>query len=188
MFASETIETARLIIRPFRLPDLEAIYSIVSDDDVMKFLPDDRMSKDRFKGVLKWLISCYGKNTADNILKLTLAITLKDTQTIIGWCGLGPLEINPADIEIYYGLAKKFWGQGIATEAASAILDCGFNNIGLKKIVAVVSPLNLASRRVIEKLGMIYVKQVAGLPSRFINYENDLYYSLSQAQYLKMKK
>jgi ribosomal-protein-alanine N-acetyltransferase len=185
MFVEVKIKTKRLLIRTLSMSDLESVYSIVSDDDVLRFLPDDKMSRAQFSGVLEWLIRCYAHNTEAKIIKFTLAIALKDAGTLVGWCGLGPLEFEQEKIELYYGLAKDFWGQGIATEAGRAMVDYGFNVIGLKEIVAVVSPENMASKRVIEKMGMSFVKQVAGLPDQFINYENDLYYSLTRDNYLE---
>lgn len=187
IFTDVAIKTKRLLIRNVVISDLGDFYRIVSDDDVMQFLPDDKMSESQLRDVMKWLIGCYERNTPGNIIKFTLAVTNKDSGKLLGWCGLGPLEFKPVDIEIYYGLAKEFWGKGLATEAARAVLRYGFNDIGLKEIVAVVSPANMASRRVIEKLGMTCIKQVAGLQPQFVNYENDYYFVLTRNDYQKLE-
>lgn len=68
------------------------------------------------------------------------------------------MDCKPEDVEIFYGLSNEYWGQGLATEAAKAMLHYGFDIIGLKRIIAVVKPDNIASRKVIEKIGMKFEK------------------------------
>lgn len=70
----------------------------------------------------------------------------------LGWCGLFPLE-DSGLVEIGYRYAAA-WGQGVATEAAKAVLDHGFRVLGLDPIVAVVHPHNRSSQRVIAKIGL----------------------------------
>jgi ribosomal-protein-alanine N-acetyltransferase len=107
----------------------------------------------------------------------------KEENKLIGWCGFGPLEFEPSEIEIYYGLSRDYWGKGFATEAAKALLDYGFGLIGLDKIVAIVMPENIASKKVIEKMGMIYQKQVKNLTVKYKTFEGDYYYSLTKEEY-----
>ena len=95
-------------------------------------------------------------------------------------------DFSPEEIEIFYGLAKEYWGKGLATEAGKAVLHYGFDTIGLDEIVAVTHSANVASIRVIEKLGLIYKKKVQGLPKKYSSYEGCLYYSLSRDKYFKM--
>lgn len=83
----------------------------------------------------------------------------KETETICGMCGLQPLEETP-DIEIGWWLAPELWGQGIATEAARAVLLFGFGSAALARIVAVALPENTASTHIMEKLGMLYTGRV----------------------------
>ena len=71
----------------------------------------------------------------------------------LGWCGLFPLEAS-GTIEIGYRYLPRAWGQGIATEAARAVLDHGFRELGFDPIVAVTHPANRASQRVLEKIGL----------------------------------
>ncbi len=72
----------------------------------------------------------------------------------LGWCGLVPLE-DSGLIEIGYRFVTAAWGWGAATEAARAVLDHGFGALGIDPIVAVTHPENRASRRVLEKLGLV---------------------------------
>lgn len=184
MFKNIQLETERLIIRPFNLSDAKRLHQIVSQKEVMKYLPEDVMSLEEVKKIIAWLIDCYGKNRPDHIVKLTAAVAWKQSKEVVGWCGLGPLEFNPRDIEIYYGLSKEYWGKGIATEAAKAMLHYGFETIRLDKIVAVTDPQNVASKRVIEKIGLIYRRTIESLPTEHSYYEGCLCYSLKREEYL----
>jgi len=82
-----------------------------------------------------------------------------------------------SEVEVGYRLAKRFWGMGLAPEAAQASLCYGFEELGLDRIVAVVHPENVASQRVLEKIGLKYVKD-----ARF--YNKDLkYYAITRDEY-----
>jgi len=176
-------ETGRLIIRPFTRDDIPAIYEIISDPEVMRFLPDDVTSLGELNNIFEWLIDCYDKNSPDNLIKLTEGVEWKDTGRIIGWCGLGPLDFEPDQIEVFGGFAKEFWNRGIATEAASDMLRYGFEIIGLKRIVAVADPNNTGSVKLIEKLGMKFQKIVGKLPEKHKSYEGHVYYSMTKGEF-----
>jgi ribosomal-protein-alanine N-acetyltransferase len=83
------------------------------------------------------------------------AVIDKQSQKFIGWCGLWVLKEND-EIEVGYALAKEYQGRGLATEAAARVLQYGFAELKLEKIVALARHENLASRRVMEKLGLKY--------------------------------
>jgi ribosomal-protein-alanine N-acetyltransferase len=165
------------------MKDLPDLHDIVSQEEVMRDLPEGVMSLEQTEKGLRWIIECYGKNTPEKIVKFSVGVVEKDTRKLIGWCGLGPLEFDKSEIEIYYGLSRPHWGRGITTEAAKALLHYGFQTIGLDKIVAIVKPANIASQRVIEKLGMIYKKQIGSLPEKYKFYQGLLYYSLTRDEY-----
>ncbi len=99
------------------------------------------------------------------------ALVYKDLGEVIGHCGLRVLEDMP---ELVYLLAKQYWGMGLATEAAKACLRYGFEELQLEKIIAVTRPENVASRRVLERIGMKHEKNVR-------LYDIDcVYYSISR--------
>ena len=185
MFTDLFLETDRLVHKPFTKNDLEQLHKIVSQKEVVKYLPEDVMSLEETKEILTWLISCYERNSPQKIIKYTVGVYHKEDEKLIGWCGLGPLEFDESEIEVYFGLSQEYWGRGLATESAGAMLGYSFSVIGLDKIVAVVNPENTASKRVIEKLRMTYRKQVKGLPENFKAYEGHLYYSMSRNEYIK---
>ncbi len=99
---------------------------------------------------------------------------------MIGWSGFMPLDWT-TEIEVGYGMIKKFWGQGIGSEAAKAWLDFGFNVKKLKRIVAVAYPENTGSRRIMEKLGMKYEKTETHYGAKCV------FYGISREEFAKSK-
>lgn len=178
-------ETERLIIRPLTTDDVPAVYEIVSDPEVMRFLPDDVTSLEELKELFEWLLNCYEKNTPGNLIKLTEGVVWKEINTLIGWCGLGPLDFNPDEIEIFGGLAKEYWNRSVATEAAREMLRYGFEIIELDRIVAVADPENIGSVKLIEKLGMRFQKNVGKLPEKHKSYEGHLYYFITKEEFIE---
>jgi RimJ/RimL family protein N-acetyltransferase len=79
----------------------------------------------------------------------------RSTEELIGHCGLRYLD-EIAETEVLYALARPYWRRGLATEAARASLGFGFDRAGLERMVAFAVPENMASRRVMEHLGMQY--------------------------------
>ena len=88
----------------------------------------------------------------------------KETGKFIGRCGLLPWTIEgQPEVEVAYTLAQDFWGQGLATEAAHAILQYAFEQLHLSRLICLIDPANHASRRVAEKIGMTLEKEVEGI-------------------------
>jgi RimJ/RimL family protein N-acetyltransferase len=83
---------------------------------------------------------------------------------IVGLCGLRPID-GSDDVEVLYSIEPARWGRGLATEAARAVLTCAFARLGLTRILGGVDEPNVASRRVLEKLGMRPAAQPSGGPS-----------------------
>ena len=166
------IETQRLLLRPFSPADIDSFASLNADPDVMRYIGDGRpQSKAQTEtrlnaGLDHWKQHGFGLFTAVE----------KATADFVGFCGLKYLDTS-SDIEVGYRLAKRFWGMGLATEAARASLHYGFETLGLDRIVAVVQPENAASCRVIEKIGLQYVKH-----ARF--YDTDVkYFAITREEY-----
>ncbi len=185
MLEGTHFETERLLIRPFNLQDAKPLHRILSQREVLEYLPEDVMSLEEVKGILTWLSECYEQNTPERIVKLTLAVVWKEDRKLTGWCGLGPLEFATQEIEVYYGFSKDWWGRGIATEAARAMLDFGFKATKQERIVAITRPENFASARVIEKIGLAYEKVLENLPEKYRWFNGCLYYSISKDRYLR---
>lgn len=148
-----TLETARLILRPFAADDLDALAEINRDPQVIRFIGDGApQSKEKTATRLNEYLE-HGRRHA---FALWAAIE-KTTGEMVGFCGLQFLE-NTAEVEVGYRLARRVWGMGLATEAAVASLRYGFYELKLDRIVAVIHPENVASQRVVEKIGLTYEK------------------------------
>ena len=167
------VETERLLLRPFTMDDVDdhqrAVYG---DPDAMKYMPGraprTREQTERLVAffVEHWQQKGFGP----------WAVLHKADAIMIGECGLNTVT-DTSEIEVQYALDKAYWGQGIATEGAKASLRYGFERLKLEQIIALAMPENIASRRVMEKLGMIY-QRIAHY------YKMDLaYYTISQAAF-----
>ena len=184
MFKDININTENLIIKPYCIDDIDDLYKIYSDEKVMQYIPEGVMSYKWVKDLIIWMVEyCYEKNTPENIIKFGVSIMDKKSNRVIGWCGLGSVDCNPDDVEIFYGLSSEYWGRGLATEAANAMLNYGFNTIGIKRIVALVKPDNIASKKVIDKIGMNFEKILKVDDLNYSGYDGELYYSMTQDEY-----
>jgi ribosomal-protein-alanine N-acetyltransferase len=146
------IETERLLLRGPKPEDLQHVYRIHSDPEVMRFygvLPYDSVEKAQKH--LDWLYSLHREGKG-----LRPVITVKGLDTYIGDVGYYDYEQKHHRAEIGYILAKEYWGNGFMSEALEAMLKYGFNEMGLNRVQALIDPRNQASQRVIEKQGFKY--------------------------------
>jgi ribosomal-protein-alanine N-acetyltransferase len=143
------LETERLILRRFAETDVDAVFALRGDAEMMRFI---RAPQNRRESV-NWLKLVSGLWETERIG--FCAVIEKQSGALIGWCGLWRLQ-ETGETEVGYAIAQKFWGRGLATEAAGALLDYGFKTLNLDKIAAVARPENTGSRRVMEKLGMTF--------------------------------
>jgi ribosomal-protein-alanine N-acetyltransferase len=146
------IETERLYLREMTPNDAEVAYILNLDPEVIRYTGDDPFeSIEEAKTFLENYASyrTYGFGRWGMILK--------ETGEYLGWCGL---KYTPEldEFDIGYRLMKKFWGKGYATEAAEACLELGFNRFDMKAIVGRAMPANVASVRVLEKIGLSYLE------------------------------
>jgi RimJ/RimL family protein N-acetyltransferase len=168
------VETARLLLRPLTSADLDGFAAMNADPDVMRYIGD---GKPQTRGQTHLRIYAILDHWDQHGFGLC-AIVDRVTRAFIGFCGLQYLD-NTSEIEVGYRLAKPFWGAGLATEAARASLRQGFDEFGLDRIVAVVQPGNIASQRVLEKIGLRFVED-----ARFYNTDVK-YYAITREEHLK---
>ena len=151
----QILETPRLILREFASDDGDALALILSDAETMRFYPSpfDRA------GVDDWIARNRNRYAKDG--HGLWAMVLKANGEFIGDCGLVVQEVDGAnEIEIGYHVRRDLWGQGFATEAARACRDYGFARLPADRLISLIRPENLASRRVAEKNGMAVWKEV----------------------------
>ncbi|MEJ8547981.1 GNAT family N-acetyltransferase [Brevibacillus borstelensis] len=189
LFTDAILETDRLRIRPYKLEDVNDLHRAVSGPTFYDYIPGETTpSLMEVENIIKWSISCCQKNTIEKIYKFNLGITLKETQEFIGFCGLGPYDLDPKQIELYYGISEKFTGQGLATEAARAVLQFGFDELQLDEIVTTVHPQNLASRRILEKVGFHYKLTLKNLTENDRAFEGYDYYAITKKSFKQLLK
>lgn len=167
-----TLETERLVLRPLSEADLEALHRISNDLLVRRYLWDDEpVSMATIEGIFAQSV----REFAEKGLGL-FGIRLRGEEKLLGLCGFRSLE-NTGEIELAYELSPEWWGRGLATEASRACLHYAFEEVGLERVVAGVEPQNVASIKVIEKLGMRYAGEIVpdqpGTP----------YFALSRKEY-----
>jgi ribosomal-protein-alanine N-acetyltransferase len=151
------IETARLSLRPLREDDAEELSRIFSDPAVVLYSGGQSPTLDQVRQGIRQHISEYYRDRGYGLL----AAELKDTGAIVGRIGFLETEIDATgDAELHYHLAPDAWGNGLATEAARAVLEWGLDEVGLDRVVAVIHPENQASRRVAEKCGLTFWKEM----------------------------
>jgi len=189
IFVNCKIVTERLTLRPYSLDDIKKLHQIANNPEVYKHIPDADISLEEVEKLVKWSISRNKENTYGNIKKLNLGIVKNGTDKLIGWCGLGPSDLDPQQTEIYYAIDQKYWGQGLASEAAIALSDYAFTTLGAGQITATVAPENIASIKILEKLCMEYLYIIETVPDNcdafFIGH---YYYSLSKEKYNDLRQ
>jgi RimJ/RimL family protein N-acetyltransferase len=90
------------------------------------------------------------------------SLVLRDDGTLIGDCGLEHMEVDgKSEVEIGYDIRSDYWNRGYATEAATAVRDFALGELGLPRVVSLIRPGNVASRRVAEKIGMKPDKEIS---------------------------
>jgi ribosomal-protein-alanine N-acetyltransferase len=149
------LQTERLSLREFVSEDLDALATTLSDPQTMRYYPApfDRAA------VADWIQRNRTRYANDGYG--LWAMILNSTHELIGDCGLVRQSVDGVDeIEIGYHVRRDLWGQGYATEAARACRGYGFATLGANRLISLIRPENLPSRRVAEKNGMIIWKEV----------------------------
>ena len=147
------LETERLILRDMRLEDAEAMFAYASDPEVTRHLDWEthHRSIEDSKQFLEIAIQGYANGELHR-----WAIVHREDNAFTGTCGLVAHSHQHHRAHVGYTLARPYWGRGLATEAVRAMISFGFQKMSLNKIIARCFPENIASERVMQKLGMSY--------------------------------
>ena len=139
------------------MDDLDALYKLYSDADVKKYVYSEAMTYEETKEELEWAIKLYSNQPGFGLW----ATIYKETGEFIGRCGLLPwtIEEHP-EVEVTYMLAKKYWGQGLGTEVAQALIHYGVEQLKLSRLICCIDKEKQASINVARNLGMIFEKEV----------------------------
>jgi [ribosomal protein S5]-alanine N-acetyltransferase len=142
-------ETERLILRRFSFEDVPALTEILSDPEVMKHSVRGVCDGAATRKFIKWCLSCYESDGVG-----PWALIYKKTSELIGFCGVGPeMVADVEEINLGYRLARRYWNQGIASEATTAVLNYVFTQRLFNSVVVIIEPEHLASLKVAEKVG-----------------------------------
>jgi ribosomal-protein-alanine N-acetyltransferase len=174
------LETPRLRLRRLALADLDDVFAYTSDPEVARYIRRPlHTSRAEAEAYLAEQVAKYERGQV-----APWGIEHRGDGTIIGTCGFFYWEPADRRAEIYYALARPYWGQGYMTEAAQAVVAFGFERMALERISISCWAENVASARVIEKLGC----QLEGVLRHYIYckgaFRDARMYSLLRAEYL----
>ncbi|MFJ8064032.1 GNAT family N-acetyltransferase [Psychrobacillus sp. NPDC096426] len=155
-----TIDCGEILLREFRIEDVDSIYEITSQAEVYEFLPDWLSTR---KQRLNWVtnyeipsnkefLSAVPNIDGQNYLKL--GIVLKETGKFIGFCNTGTKEgLSEPNQEIAYAISKHYRNRGYTTKAVKGLKKYLFENTNIEQLNAVILPRNVSSNKVIQKCG-----------------------------------
>ncbi|MEY2546961.1 MAG: hypothetical protein QOG48_2078 [Verrucomicrobiota bacterium] len=171
------LETPRLILRPFREEDVDLLAPYFASPDFMRFSlgPYSREQTATFiEKIIGW--ERAGKPSM-------LAACLRETGALLGYCGFfHHPEHGIEDVEIGYRLNPEYWNRGLITEGARRVRDHAFADWKLPRIISLIHPENIPSRRVAEKNGMTVEKEITfrGFPT--------LVFAITREQWLAQER
>ena len=153
--SSAVLETERMVLRELVPEDVDDLMLIFSDPEAMRYYPSTK-SREEAARWIRWVTGSYEQNGFG-----LWACVLKETGEFCGQCGLMPQEVEGRrEVEVGYLFVREFWGRGLATEAARASRDWGFEQLGRRRFVSLINPQNTPSRRVAERIGMGLEKEI----------------------------
>ena len=146
-----TLTTPRLILRPPRHEDTEALFAIWSDEQAMRYFSFPTMTRleQATERVARLL-----KTTAEGVA-FVCVVELRATGEVLGNCDLFRADEQCRRAEIGFSLRPKYWGSGFMTEAASAVVEHAFGALNLRRLEADIDPRNIASAKLLERLGFV---------------------------------
>ena len=167
------IETARLMLRPFRLDDVDALHRLWTEPEVRQYLWDGEViGRERVESLINTSLTSFH----DHGFGLW-AILPRNVESLIGFCGFWFFH-EPPKLELLYGLSRAHWHKGLATEAAKAMITYGFRELSLQRIEASTDAGNVESSKVMERAGMSFWKRET------TNGLDTIYFAISQKDQL----
>jgi RimJ/RimL family protein N-acetyltransferase len=171
------LETNRLILRHLVPDDLDSLFALYRDPIVRRYFPEGTLTYEETKEELEWFLNGHPEHP-----QLGLWATIfKQTGKFIGRCGLLPWTIDgQSEVEVAYMVAKEYWGQGLGTEAAQAILNYGFEQLQLSRLICLIDRENQASIKVATNIGMTFEKEGQDDLGPFLVYSRNKQLNLNQ--------
>jgi RimJ/RimL family protein N-acetyltransferase len=156
------LPTPRLLLRPFVETDLDRMAELMADKGFMRF----SLGVFSREQTASFLEKVRARDRAG--LPSQFAVLLRENGRLIGYCGFFLQVVDEVEeLEIGYRIDPVWWGRGLATEAVRAICHHAFTKLGLPRVISLIHPDNVASRRVAEKNGMTLEKETVfrGFPT-----------------------
>lgn len=154
MIQIPNINAPRIHLRKLYDEDVTTLHRILTNPSVLRYFPSPsppslaQVQKLVERQHAHWQEHGYG----------WWALASRSSDELIGWCGLNFLP-ETDEVELKYLLAEDHWGKGIATEASQVSLKYGFTQTDIEQVIGIVHPENLASQRVLEKVGMCFIEK-----------------------------
>jgi RimJ/RimL family protein N-acetyltransferase len=151
------LETERLLLRRFTESDVANLHDLDGDPEVMRFVNGGKpVSRDVIREeTLPRFLRAYERFEGFGVW----AAIERSTGKFVGWFEFYPRkDAVPEEVELGYRLRRSAWGKGYATEGSRALIRKGFTELGVQRVVAETMAVNAASRRVMEKVGLKYVR------------------------------
>jgi ribosomal-protein-alanine N-acetyltransferase len=145
------ILTNRLVLRDYETDDCPAVLAYQSDERYLQYYPWTERTEAEVRAFVQMFLD---QQIEQPRRKFQFVITLPSDGQLIGSCGIRRKNENEWEADIGYELAPEYWGQGYATEAATAIVDFGFRELHLHRISSWCIAENTASAKVLERLGL----------------------------------
>jgi len=142
-------QTKRLIVTQLSHQDIPALTEILSDPEVMRYSVRGVCDEEATRKFIGWCQECYASHGMG-----PWALTEKRSGKLVGFCGIGPELVGGVEeINLGYRLARRYWNQGLATEAVKGVLRYAFDQKQCESVVVIIEPDHAASVRVTEKAG-----------------------------------
>jgi len=167
--SSVRLETERLVLRPLSPDDLDDIASFVADPETMRYIgTGGARTREQARDSLEWMIETFERQGFGHF-----AVERKEDGAFVGRAGLNVWDPSdwsitrldeadgPTEIEVAYLFGREYWGQGYATEAATAIRDWALGELRFERLIALIYPDNVRSIGVARNLGMELVGEAA---------------------------
>ena len=149
------LQTPRLILRSFGEGDVDVMTRLFANPGFMRFslgvYTERKQTVAFIEKVMGWVRACMPSQ---------FAVVPRGEHAVIGYCGFHHHPEVPGEIEIGYRLHPDYWNRGLITEAARAVRDHAFADLKLPRVISLVHPENIPSRRVAEKNGMKVEKEI----------------------------
>jgi [ribosomal protein S5]-alanine N-acetyltransferase len=157
------LETSRLTLRPFREDDVDLMTELFANPDFMRFSLGVFTKREQTVAFIEKVIGWdrAGVPSQFAVIPRSAAAITGCNVTLLGYCGFyHHPEHGIEEIEIGYRLHPDYWNRGLITEAARAVRDHGFRDLKLPRVISLIHPENIPSRRIAEKNGMTVEKEI----------------------------